>query len=65
MIAQLSLEGVAGKDLTGTAAVEGQDEVSELQKTIAKMQVDFTEIIEGVQTQCSTGGTGRSDSGER
>lgn len=48
-LAQLSLERVAGRDLTGTAAVEGQDEVSELQKTIAKMQVDLTEIIEGVR----------------
>lgn len=48
-IAQLSLERVAGRDLTGTAPVEGQDEISELQKTIAKMQTDLTEIIEGVR----------------
>ena len=48
-LAQLALERVAGRDLTGTELVEGQDEVSELQKTIAKMQVDLTEIIEGVR----------------
>jgi methyl-accepting chemotaxis protein len=48
-IAQLSLERVAERDLTGSVAVEGQDEVSELQRTIAKMQVDLTEIIGGVR----------------
>jgi methyl-accepting chemotaxis protein len=48
-MAQLSLERVAGKDLSDAAVVEGEDEVSELQKTIAKMQVDLTEIIGGVR----------------